>query len=320
MGKAVAAVSNVVNSVAAPILGGILGTSNPGSGLLGVGGTYTASGAAIDSEPFKRKLEEDKRDIANRKIQTDLTEQLRKRAYGETPSVSKMQILQQEDRLNKQARGAIAGLRGRGGALGTRAVLQNKAQTGQALAREAGIQGLQERIGYENALSNQIAGQRATDLGVAESDRQAASNLEQLRVNQNAAINATNQAAFASSQQSRGQLLGGIGTSIAALASDEGFKKDIKSNKNFSKDFLDKLKAVSYEYKDAKHGKGEQVGILAQDLEKAGPAGKQMVVDMPDGKYVDSSKGFGAVLAAMADFNERVKKLESSKSKSNKAA
>lgn len=319
MGKAVAAVSNVVNSVAAPVLGSVLGGANPNSGLLGVGGTFLASGAAIDSEPFKRKLEENKRDIENRKIQTDLTEQLRKRAYGETPSLSKMQILQQEDRLNKQARGAVAGLRGRGGALGTRSLLQNKAQIGQALAREAGIQGLQERIGYEQALGSAIGAQRATDLGVAESDRQSASNLEQLRANQNAALNQVNQAAFATSQQNRSQLIGGLGTALTGLVSDKNSKKDIKSEKNFSKDFLDKLKAVSYEYKDKKDGKGQQVGILAQDLEKAGPAGKQMVVDTPEGKYVDSAKGFGAVLAAMADFNERMKKLENTKSKKKAA-
>lgn len=76
---------------------------------------------------------------------------------------------------------------------------------------------------------------------------------------------------------------------------------------------LDKLKAYEYEYKDpsaAGAGEGKFNGIMAQDLEKAGPVGKSMVMDTPQGKMVDYGKGFSAILAAQVDFNERMKQIE----------
>ena len=54
---------------------------------------------------------------------------------------------------------------------------------------------------------------------------------------------------------------------------------------------------------------------MAQDLEKAGPVGKSMVEDTPMGKLVNYGKGFGAVLAAQAHLNQRLKALESKKKK-----
>ena len=62
---------------------------------------------------------------------------------------------------------------------------------------------------------------------------------------------------------------------------------------------------------DDKHGKGEQIGILAQDLEKAGL--KQAVIDTPEGKKVDTSKLSGALAAATASMHQRIKALEGKK-------
>ena len=102
-------------------------------------------------------------------------------------------------------------------------------------------------------------------------------------------------------------------------------KKAVKYEKGEPKDFspkkfLDALKPNSFEYKDEfkknpMGGEGRFLGVMAQDLEKAGPVGKSMVEDTPMGKLVNYGKGFGAVLAAQAHLNQRLKALESKKKK-----
>jgi hypothetical protein len=105
-------------------------------------------------------------------------------------------------------------------------------------------------------------------------------------------------------------ILGGVGDALGL--SDERQKKNIKDgDKNISQ-FLDALKAHSYNYKDSAFGQGEQTSVMAQDLEKT-PVGKQMVQETPAGKAVDYGKGFAAILAAQAQLNERLKKIEEKK-------
>lgn len=100
----------------------------------------------------------------------------------------------------------------------------------------------------------------------------------------------------------------------AAMFSDERLKTDIKDGSKDAGKFLDAIKAYSYKYKpgakDAElGGDGTYVSPMAQDLEKT-KLGKSMVKDTPSGKVVDYGKGFGAILAASASLNERLKKIE----------
>ena len=97
--------------------------------------------------------------------------------------------------------------------------------------------------------------------------------------------------------------------------SDKNLKKNIKSARD--KDllspkeidgFLDSLYAHQYNYKDGKHGKGKQVGVMAQDLEKT-QLGKQMVEDTTEGKRVNFGKGLGLVVASQARLNERLNSI-----------
>ena len=102
--------------------------------------------------------------------------------------------------------------------------------------------------------------------------------------------------------------------------SDENAKENIKSNddSHSPKSFLDALQAYSYEYKDPKQsgaGEGRHLSVMAQDLEKAGPVGKQMVQNTEQGKMVDYGKGFGAMLANQVHLNERLSAMEPSKKK-----
>jgi hypothetical protein len=118
--------------------------------------------------------------------------------------------------------------------------------------------------------------------------------------------------------------------SRARSISDENQKEDIKSEKAAQsnafnpKSFLDKLEANSYEYKKSAKGlegagEGRQLSVMAQDLEKAGPVGKNMVEEDEQGnKIVDYGKGFGAILASQAHLNERLSQIEKMYSKKKK--
>mgnify|MGYP003145819014 CR=1 FL=1 len=109
-------------------------------------------------------------------------------------------------------------------------------------------------------------------------------------------------------------IMSGIATIVAAwlmMPSDRRVKKKIKPAKTKVQDFLDSLKAYSYEYKKpdspgARHG--EMLGVMAQDLEKT-TLGKQFVRDTPAGKFVDMGQGLAAILASQAYLNDRVKTL-----------
>lgn len=107
---------------------------------------------------------------------------------------------------------------------------------------------------------------------------------------------------------------------IGAALSDEDKKKQVKKNdeKFNSKSFLDALQSYTYEYKNSEKsnplaGEGKRLSVMAQDLEKAGPVGRSMVINTPEGKVVDYGRGFGAILAAQAELNKRLKEVEKKK-------
>lgn len=99
----------------------------------------------------------------------------------------------------------------------------------------------------------------------------------------------------------------GAGATIAA--SDKSKKKVVDEDFDAS-EFLDSITPAKYRYKDPeKFGKGVHASPMAQDLEKS-EIGKSMVMDTPEGKMVDYGKGFGAMLASLADIHERLKQVE----------
>lgn len=94
----------------------------------------------------------------------------------------------------------------------------------------------------------------------------------------------------------------------------ESSDETIKSNKapadKKMKSFLDALSAQQYNYKketglDTK----KKFGIMAQDLEKS-EVGKSLVKEIGGIKHVDMNRGFSAILAAQADLNKRLDKVE----------
>ncbi len=118
-------------------------------------------------------------------------------------------------------------------------------------------------------------------------------------------VAAANDAKNAQSDANNKQLIGTGITAAAAAFSDKSLKENVK--KFNPSEFLDNLTSYKYNYKNPKHGEGDQVGVMAQDLEKSAP---QMVEDSPEGKVVDYSKAGGPLFASMADLHARIKKLE----------
>jgi len=92
--------------------------------------------------------------------------------------------------------------------------------------------------------------------------------------------------------------------------SDERIKENVQ--KVDTKELLDKLSAVAYNYKKDPT-KEKKVGIMAQDLEKS-ELGKTLVVEDENGvKGYNKDKALSATLAALADLNKRLNKLEGKK-------
>lgn len=112
---------------------------------------------------------------------------------------------------------------------------------------------------------------------------------------------------------------GGSGGSpeLMSMFSDEDNKEHVGDGSDQIRGFLDSVQPHSYDYKDEYKenplaGDGEYVTPMAQELEQT-ELGKDMVHDTPDGKVVDYGKGFGTLLAGMADVNKRLSAIEGRK-------
>ncbi len=111
----------------------------------------------------------------------------------------------------------------------------------------------------------------------------------------------------------RGVLQAGAGAALgfAGLPSDRNMKEDISPSSDAKiEEMLDELSAYDYKYKDQdRYKEGPQTGIMAQDLEKS-ELGSEFVEDTPEGKMVDYGKMSGTLAAALANVNERLKRVE----------
>lgn len=236
-------------------------------------------------------------------------------------SVTAEQLRQGLQSLYGQQRSMAASASPDDAAMAARTAAMNIARLGMAHSGQAALLRLQEQQQAQRSLQDAILGQRAQDQGVALGSRGNAINayggmtpdkslLEKLTPFINAAASVAGKGAGGA---------GGAGGSY----SDRRLKKDIKDADADARRILAGLKAYSFKYKDEKHGKGEQFGVMAQDLEKAGLG--HTVVDKSDGKWVDGGKLATALAALMGSQERRLSKLESAdedeekpKSKSNR--
>lgn len=162
------------------------------------------------------------------------------------------------------------------------------------------------QLGQEQRLAALQAQQQATGLQLQERGQDVQSALSVLQGNK--------QAPKKDDTADILQGLGGLAAGGAKIfaASDEKLKKSVKPASKDINAFLEALNSKEFKYKDSKNGKGERVGVMAQDMEKS-KIGKMLVKDTPDGKMIDMANGFGAVLAAQAELNKRLKAIEKKK-------
>jgi len=297
------------------------------SGLAGLGGSATAAGlaktavgglmlknlleggggggGAMPSAPelnAARQMDLLKQEAENRGRASEFGQQLQ--AISQGKKIDPAAALQQQMNLSQQVAAAKAA-RGGSSALASRNI-------SQAAAQQSALQGASSLANAQQQFGQFLQGQQ----GLAQQGIQG--------MDEVAAKNYASQLGLAGAREEAGARrsaaqLEGIATMGAALLpaiSDKNAKKDIKSAKNTPMDpehFLSKLSSHSYKYKDTKDGKGTFLSPMAQELEKAGPVGKSMVEDTPEGKVVNYGRGFGAILAAQADLNRRLQKVEGKK-------
>jgi hypothetical protein len=134
-------------------------------------------------------------------------------------------------------------------------------------------------------------------------------------VSQNMANNYMGQAQ--AQQQADAATMGAIasvGAAAAGAPSDARVKMNVEEGGSSIKDMLDKLTAHKYDYKEGiiedPSMEKPQLGVMAQDLEQS-EMGSQMVEEDENGvKRVDYANNASTMMAALAELNERLNKLE----------
>lgn len=277
--------------------------------------------------------------------QQQLANQLMAQAQGQGPSLAQAQLQQATDQNIAQQMAMAASTRGGNLAMAQRQAAMNAGQAQQQMAGQSAIARLQEQnqaqallgqtlnqgqTGIDNFRANmtQLANQRdIAQTAAAQKGGEMFGNFigklgEGLGFGASQGKGAAGAAGAGGAGGSAGGAAGAAGGAggaggLLALFSDERVKKNVKPAGKKIEGFLDALKAHEYEYKGAAKdselgGKGKHVSPMAQEIEKT-ELGKGMVKDTSGGKVVDYGKGFGVMLAAMAEMHDRMKKLEGKK-------
>lgn len=235
-------------------------------------------------------------------------EMLRRRAAGQD-SLSAEQLRQGLGTVMAQQQGAAAGASPAGAAMAARNANMNAMQAGVGLSGQQAMAGIQERAAAEQMLNNAILQQRGQSIQGALGGQQGALQgygaIEQNRTQRYGAA--------AGAPTPGEQLLGGVSGAAAMYAkSDRRAKTRIRAAEKEGRDLLASLKSYTWDYRDARDGKGRQFGFMAQDLEKT-KAGRAAVVDTPGGKVVHGGKVALALAATLPGLDSRLSKLERGK-------
>lgn len=219
---------------------------------------------------------------------------LRQIASGQQ-SVSAEQLRQGNQQALAVQRSMAASAAPQNSVMAARTAQNNMNRASMGLAGQQAVAGLQERQAAQQGLANMIMQQRGQDLQAALQSRQ----------NANSAYGAYKP------DPSNMEKATSFAPAVAGLFSDKRLKTEVEDADDDANTALKGLRAYTYKYKDEQLGKGRQMGIMAQDLEKAGL--KHAVIDTPIGKAVDAGKLSGANTAMLAALERRVSKIEGKK-------
>jgi hypothetical protein len=272
-----------------------------------------------------------------RSQQMGLAQALQAQMAGQGPSLAQSQLKQATDRNIQQAM-AMSQQRGSNPFLAQRNVAQAAASAGQQAAAQSADIRSQEQMSAQQQLAGVTSQTRGADIQTQslmdqmaqyytgaqgsqiETAMKSRQGLEQLMAEQERAkiaaasqIEAAKLQANAARSAGQMQAIGGLASGLGAAAiaaSDENMKKNINpADEGKLKDFIDKLKAYQYEYKDEKHGEGKHSSVMAQDLEKS-DLGSTAVIETPEGKMVDYGKLMAPMLAHQKVLSDKVSDLE----------
>lgn len=107
----------------------------------------------------------------------------------------------------------------------------------------------------------------------------------------------------AAQMQNHNNTMGLINTGLqaAALFSDERLKENVKPvDPKDLEEMQSHLRALAFNYINDKHGKGEWVGVMAQDLEKSKLGRTLVITDENGNKTIDQNKVLSMFLATLA--------------------
>lgn len=268
-----------------------------------------------------------------------LANQLGRVASGQDAGAGELAVRRQFAQANA-AQQSAARMRGGNAALAARAGARGIGDMAVNAAGQSQIAGLQDQTQARGLLANVLQQGRGADIGLAttQAGLQQQTNLanqsaalQQQGMNDQYQLGMMGQLTEAQKAQMQAQMqlqalrlspeqagyLGPIlqaGGSVGAAAamSDRRTKKNVEDGRGAVREFLSKLKASTWDYKDEKHGRGRHAGVMAQDVEKS-KLGKDIVIETPEGKMLDTKKALGAVLASVADLHSRLERAERGK-------
>lgn len=224
-------------------------------------------------------------------------------AAGNVASPAEIQLQKMAGLNAARQFGLASALQGRNPGAAMRSARLGSIATQAATNVDAAALRAQEQAAARNQLIQALASARGQGQNLLQLDNGAQSDLlhaqlQALGIGEKAAgdqFNAENKNAAAGNQFNGGILQSIIG----GITSDRTAKTDIKP-RDFSK-LADSIKGYSFRYKDAADGEGERVGVMAQDVEKGGPAGKLIIRRRPGQKLrLDVGNAIGAALAMSA--------------------
>lgn len=194
-----------------------------------------------------------------------------------------------------------AGASPQNAAMAARTAAIQSGRLGAGLAGQQAIAGLQERQQAQQNYAALLQALRAQELQAALGSRQNAMQ----------GYGANNAGAPEKSFIEKYGPAGEGALTAIMQKSDRRAKTDIKDGDESANKAVSGLASYLYRYKDERDGKGERLGIMAQDLERAGLG--HAVIDTPRGKMVHGAHLATANSAMIGALGRRLAKLEESK-------
>ncbi len=200
-------------------------------------------------------------------------------------------LLQQQAAQQSMAAGASP----QNSAMAARSAMMNMGRAQGNMAGQAALARLQEQQMAAEQLSGLNLGQRGQDANVGLQSRQ--NQMTGLGVNKPREPGTVEKVSAGI----------GMGLGLKKL-SDKRLKTDIRDGDAVARRALEMLSAKTFRYKDPKHGKGERLGVLAQDLQSAGLG--QTVKRTSEGLALDPGELSATNTAMLAALVKRIVKLE----------